>query len=74
MSREGEFLVYCIEIYRFAKSLTGKKAMLLFEKYHIADYVRRYFGALHTTGEKYIIHDIDMYIRSFQSASSLHNG
>jgi len=66
MSREGEFLVYCIEIYKMAKSLTGREVMNLFEQYRVPEYVRSYFEALHTTGEKYIVNDIDLYIKARQ--------
>jgi len=62
MSREGEFLVYCIETYKTAKQMTGRETYQLFEKYRVDDYIKSYFEALHTTGEKYIINDIDMYI------------
>lgn len=67
MSREGEFLVYCIEIYKSAKSLSGKDVMGLFTKYRVNDYIRRYFESLHTTGEKYIVDDIDLYIKARQT-------
>ena len=39
MSREGKFLVYCLEMYREAKNLTGKQAIDLFKQYGISDYV-----------------------------------
>ncbi|MDD6672788.1 MAG: DUF3791 domain-containing protein [Eubacteriales bacterium] len=68
MSREGEFLVYCIEIYKSAKNLSGKETIQLFTKYNVIDYVKNYFEALHTTGEKYIVNDIDEYIKSRQTA------
>ena len=67
MSREGEFLIYCIEIYKTAKNLTGKEVMGLFTKYRVNDYVRNYFDSLHTTGEKYIVSDIDLYIKARQT-------
>ena len=31
------------------------------------EYVRSYFEALHTTGEKYIVNDIDLFIEARQS-------
>lgn len=68
MSLEGEFLVYCIEIYKSAKNLSGKETIQLFTKYNVIDYVKNYFEALHTTGEKYIVNDIDEYIKSRQTA------
>lgn len=67
MSRDGEFLVYCIEIYKSAKNLSGKETIQLFTKYNVIDYVKNYFEALHTTGEKYIVNDIDEYIKSRQT-------
>ena len=67
LSREGEFLIYCIEIYKTAKNLTGKEVMGLFMKYRVNEYVRSYFEALHTTGEKYIVNDIDLFIEARQS-------
>ena len=35
MSKEGNFLIFCIEQYKSAKSLTGKQVMELFNKYRI---------------------------------------
>ena len=67
MSREGEFLIYCIEIYKYEKNLSGREVMDLFVKYKVTDYVKSYFEALHTTGEKYIIGDIDLYIEARQT-------
>ena len=68
MSREGEFLIYCIEIYKSAQSMTGRETMRLFSRYRVPEYVRNYFEALHTTGEKYIVSDIDLYIKARQNA------
>ncbi len=69
MSREGEFLIYCIEIYKAAKSMNGRDTMRLFNRYHVTEYVKRYFGALHTTGEKYIIEDIDSFIAAAKNVT-----
>lgn len=68
MSNEGRFLIYCIERYKSAKGLTGKQVYELFTKYGVWEYIYFCFEALHTTGEKYIIEDIDMYIRGRRSA------
>ena len=55
-------LVFTTEIYKCAKDLSGKQVMSLFSRYNVLDYIVNYFEALHTTGEKYIVDDIDMYI------------
>ena len=62
MSKEGKFLVFCMECYRTEKGLSGREVTQLFAKHGIYDYVMRYFESLHTTGVKYIVEDIDAYI------------
>lgn len=69
MSREGNFLVYCTEQYKSAKGLTGIQVAELFSKYSVWEYIYACFEALHITGEKYIIEDIDLYIEARQAAS-----
>ena len=64
MSKEGIFLIYCIEIYKNAKKLNVKEVTELFEKYDVFNYITTFFEALHTTGDQYIIEDIDGYIES----------
>lgn len=62
MSKEGNFLVYCMERYRYLKKLSGYQTAELFEKYNIYEYIMKYFESLHTMGEMYIVQDIDEYI------------
>ena len=62
MSDAGKFLIYCIEMYRRAKHISGRAAYEIFRSAGADDYVRRSYGALHTTGERYILGDIDEYI------------
>jgi len=67
MSKEGNFLIFCIEQYKSAKNLNGKQVMDLFRKYRISEYIVSCFEALHTTGTNYIIEDIDLYIEARQA-------
>lgn len=69
MSREGTFLVYCTEQYKSAKGLTGIQVSELFSKYNVWEYIYSCFEALHTTGEKYIVEDIDLYIETRQATT-----
>lgn len=62
MSKEGNFLVFCMECYRHAKRMSGKEVAMLFAKYGLYDYITEGFESLHTTGVKYIVADIDEYI------------
>ena len=64
MSREGKFLIYCVETYKVAKNLTGKQVAELFTRYRVLEYVYSCFEALHTTGANYIVEDIDLYIEA----------
>ena len=67
MSKEGNFLIFCIEQYKSAKTLNGEQVIDLFSKYKIFDYIMSCFEALHTTGTNYIIEDIDLYIEARQA-------
>ncbi len=62
MTRRGDFLIYCVEIYKNARHLTGQEVSKLFARYDVWDYIYSCFEALHTTGENYIFEDIDLYI------------
>lgn len=63
MSQQGNFLVFCAEQYKMARNMTGRDLAELFTRYGIWDYLYSCFEALHTTGTKYIINDIDQYIQ-----------
>lgn len=62
MSKEMDFTVFCIENYKSSKSLTGKQTVELFQKYGVFDYLREFYDVLHTTGDRYIVDDIDRFI------------
>ena len=48
MSKEADFLIYCMERYRYLKKLSGADVAKIFEKYDIYGYITKYFEALHT--------------------------
>ena len=62
MSASGSFLIYCIELYRRVKGMTGAAVYDLFHRTGADDYIRRSFGALHTTGERYVLDDIEGFL------------
>ena len=68
MSKELGFIVLCIEEYKNQKGLSGKDTISLFNKYSVCEYIKEFYEALHTTGTKYIINDIDLYINSCKKA------
>ena len=67
MSAEGKFLVFCLEIYRREKKMTGEQVISLFKQYGVIDYVMSCYEALHTTGWQYTVEDIDLFIEARQS-------
>jgi hypothetical protein len=66
MSPQGKFLIFCIEMYKAAKNLTGKEVISLFTRYGVSDYVLSCYEALHTTGTNYIVEDINLFIEARQ--------
>ena len=62
MSREGAYIVFCMERYRHAKHLTGAAVANLFSRYGVFAHLRKYFGALHTMAEEFVFADIDAHI------------
>lgn len=64
MSKETEFIVFCIESYKVYKSLSGKQVSDLFRQYDVFDYIREFYDVLHTTSYQYINRDIDIYLKS----------
>ena len=69
MSKEIPFIILCIEEYKKNKGLTGKEVMEIFNKYSVCEYIKDFYEALHTTGLKYIINDIDLYINARKSTN-----
>lgn len=67
MTKQGDFLIYCIEIYKSSKNLTGKQVSELFSRFDVWNYIYTSYQALHTTGANYIVEDIDQYIKEQQS-------
>ena len=62
MSREGSFLVYCMECYRRAKRLSGREVAALFRTHGVYGHVLRFYEALHTMSDALIVDDIDAVI------------
>ena len=66
MNDNADFIAYCLEEYKFAKTITGKEAIALFMKYNIIDYIITCYGALHTMGGLAITEDIDSLIEDIK--------
>lgn len=68
MSKTLQFKTFCFEMYKAEKSMTGLETQELFEKYKVFEYLDTFYDVLHTTGNKYIINDIDLYIEARQKS------
>lgn len=66
MSKQGEFKVFCLESYKNAHEISGVAAFHIFKKYNVFEYINSFFDVLHSTGQQYIVQDIDLYIDARQ--------
>ncbi|MCT4662852.1 MAG: DUF3791 domain-containing protein [Tissierellales bacterium] len=64
MGKEIQFTVFCIESYKVAHNLTGKKTLELFKEYEVFSYIDSFYDLLHSTGAGYLVKDIDKYIEN----------
>ena len=62
MSREGEYLVFAAEQYRFAKGLTGAQVAELFERYGVSKFIMDSFELFHIESEENMIAAVDEFI------------
>ena len=57
------FIAFCVELYKNAHNLSGEQAMLTLEKFGVLDYLSENFEVLHTQSHKWIVEDINEFIR-----------
>ena len=62
MSKEQEFAIFVIEIYKQARNLTGKETFLLFEKKHIFDAIQENYFLWHIETPDNFIAEIDALV------------
>ena len=56
------FKTCCLENYKYRHSLSGKEALLIFDRYNVFQYLTDFYDLLHTCGINYILDDIEAYI------------
>lgn len=66
MSETLKFKTFCLEQYKQEHGITGAEAMMRFKSYGVLDYLSSFYDVLHTTGAKYIVNDIDLFIEARQ--------
>ncbi len=58
----NDFCIFCIELYKLEKNISGKETYDIFEKYKLFEYLEEGYEVLHTQGAHWLINDIDEYI------------
>jgi len=63
MNLPMEFLIYCIEEYKFSHQLSGREAFETFVRKGVDQYILRHYDALHTAGIQYTMEDIQQLLQ-----------
>jgi hypothetical protein len=66
MQEVARFKVFCLERYKYEHNISGMDALRLFIDYGVMDYISSFYDVLHTFGDKYLVHDIDLFIEARQ--------
>ena len=64
MEKKTDFIIFCIESYKQRKNISGKEAFKNFRRFNVFKYLENYYDVLHSTGQKYLVNDIEKYINS----------
>ncbi len=64
MNSEQEFILFCIEAYKIEKKINGTKALAEFKKHNVFDFLNDFYDILHTQSMKFIIDEIDEFVKS----------
>lgn len=59
MSPEGKFLIYCMELFRREKRMSGAEVADYFARHRLCEYVAEFFAVLHTWGDRKIMEDLE---------------
>ena len=62
-SRVAEFVSFCIETFAKEKNLLGDRVAALFASCGAIEYLAEGYDVLHTQGGKWLIADLDEYLR-----------
>ena len=63
LNSKQTFIIFCVEAYKNKNKIEGKKALYLFKKYKVFDFLENFYDILHTQSMDYIIEEINKFIR-----------
>lgn len=61
--KKNDFIVFCIELFKDTHRLTGEETFDIFKQYGVLDYLSNGYEILHTEGDRWIINDIDQFLK-----------
>lgn len=67
MNKKLYFKIFCLESYKNAYQLDGVTVLNIFKQYGVFDYITSFYDVLHSTGQEFIVADIDLYIKARKS-------
>lgn len=62
--KKFEFIIFCIEVFKEEKKLDGEYVYQVFRQYGVIDYLYQGYDVLHTQGDKWLVADIEEYLKS----------
>ena len=63
LNKTEQFIVFCIEMYKKEKGISGMHAYSDFKKYSVFDFLQSGYEVLHTQSHTYIIQEIIEFIQ-----------
>ena len=67
MLKYMDFVVYCIEEFRWANKLTGRQVIAIFAKHNVYSFIEDSYEALHTYGSEDILWNLRDYLEQRSS-------
>lgn len=61
---EEQFLIFCVERYRLRENMSSATVLAMFIQLGVTNFLRDHFDVLHTQGDYYILHEIDMFVKN----------
>ena len=59
----SDFIIFCIEIYKYEKKINGEEVYKIFENYGLLKYLSDGYDILHTQGEKWLLEDMNEFLK-----------
>jgi hypothetical protein len=61
MDNQTKYLIFCMEVYKQYRRLTGKQVYEMFKKFHFDEYIIDLYELLHVQGTRRLLEDLDEY-------------